>query len=115
MFIMSKRNIIIPSPDGKTSKKLYKGYVGPVENWVAQTDYFKSLVKDKKIIVTETTKDNELEKADAEKPVDNARDKADVEVEETEKEETDENKDVETSKTTKGKGTKKADAEKPEE
>ena len=113
MFIMSKRNIIIPSPDGKVSKRLYKGYVGPVETWVAQTDYFKALVKDKKIIVTETTKDNELEKADAEKPIDNARDKA--EVEETEKEETDENKDVETSKLTKGKGTKKADAEKPEE
>lgn len=102
MFIMSKRNIIIPSPDGKASKKLYKGYVGPVENWVAQTDYFKELVKDKKIIVTETTKDNELEKADAEKPVDNARDKT----EETE---------TETNKTTKGKGNKKADAEKPEE
>lgn len=100
MFIMSKRNIIIPSPDGKASKRLYKGYVGPVENWVAQTDYFKALVKDKKIIVTETTKDSELEKADAEKPVDNARDKADTE-------EPDENKDVETSKTTKGKGIKK--------
>ena len=68
MFIMSKRNIIIPSPDGKTSKKLHKGYVGTVEDWVTKTDYFKALVADKKIIITETTKDNELEKADAEKP-----------------------------------------------
>ena len=103
MFVMSKRNIIIPSPDGKMSKKLHKGYVGPVEDWVAKTDYFKDLVADKKIIITETTKDYELEKADAEKSVDNARDKAD------------ENKDIEINKTTKGKGTKKADAEKPEE
>lgn len=108
MFIMSKRNIIIPSPDGKMSKKLHKGYVGEVEDWVTKTDYFKDLVADKKIIITETTKDNELEKADAEKPIDNARDKVD-------EEKTDENKDVETSKTTKGKGSKKADAEKPEE
>ena len=102
MFIMSKRNIIIPSPDGKMSKKLHKGYVGTVEDWVTKTDYFKDLVADKKIIITETTKDNELEKADAEKPVDNARDKA----EET---------GTETSKTAKSKGAKKADAEKPEE
>lgn len=108
MFIMSKRNIIIPSPDRKMSKKLHKGYVGVVEDWVTKTDYFKDLVADKKIIITETTKDNELEKADAEKPVDNAKDKID-------EEKTDEDKDVETSKTTKGKGTKKADAEKPEE
>lgn len=108
MFIMSKRNIIIPSPDGKMSKKLHKGYVGAVEDWVTKTDYFKALVADKKIIITETTKDNELEKADAEKPVDNARDKID-------EEKTDEDKDVETSKATKGKGAKKADAEKPEE
>ena len=108
MFIMSKRNIIIPSPDGKISKRLFKGYVGPVEDWVSQTDYFKALVKDKKIIVTETTKDNELEKADAEKPIDNARDKVDVEG-------TNKDNELETSKTTKGKGTKKADAEKPEE
>lgn len=108
MFIMSKRNIIIPSPDGKMSKKLHKGYVGAVEDWVTKTDYFKALVADKKIIITETTKDNELEKADVEKPVDNARDKID-------EEKTDESKDVETSKTAKGKGTKKADVEKPEE
>ena len=108
MFIMSKRNIIIPSPDGKMSKKLHKGYVGTVEDWVTKTDYFKDLVADKKIIITETTKDNELEKADVEKPIDNARDKVD-------EEKTDEDKDVETSKTTKGKGAKKADAEKLEE
>ena len=108
MFIMSKRNIIIPSPDGKMSKKLHKGYVGAVEDWVTKTDYFKELVNDKKIIITETAKDSELEKADAEKTIDNARDRID-------EEKTDESKDVETSKTTRGKGTKKADTEKPEE
>ena len=75
MFIMCKRNIIIPSPDGKISKKLYKGYVGSVEDWVTKTDYFKALVADKKIIVTETAKDKDLEKADAEKPIDNTKGK----------------------------------------
>lgn len=67
MVVLSKRNIIIPAPDGKTKKFITKDYIGEVEKWVTETDYFKALVKDGKIVVTSTA-DKELDKA-AEKPV----------------------------------------------
>lgn len=67
MVVLSKRNIIIPAPDGKTKKFIAKDYIGEVEKWVTETNYFKALVKDGKIVVTSTA-DKELDKA-AEKPV----------------------------------------------
>lgn len=56
-FVVSNRNIIIPSPDGKTSCKLPKGYVGPVPDWAAKTAYFKALAADGKIVLSQSKKD----------------------------------------------------------
>lgn len=64
--IISKRNIIIPSPDGRQAYPIPKDYIGAVPDWVTKTKYFKELVKDGKIAVSSTTKDNALEQADAE-------------------------------------------------
>ena len=64
--IISKRNIIIPSPDGRQVFPIPKDYIGSVPDWVTKTKYFKELVKDGKIAVSSTTKDNALEQADAE-------------------------------------------------
>lgn len=76
--IISKRNIIIPSPDGRQAYPIPKDYIGSVPDWVTKTKYFKELVKDGKIAVSSTTKDNALEQADAEaeKAEQEAREKA---------------------------------------
>ena len=76
--IISKRNIIIPSPDGRQVFPIPKDYIGSVPDWVTKTKYFKELVKDGKIAVSSTTKDNALEQAtaEAEKAEQEAREKA---------------------------------------
>lgn len=76
--IISKRNIIIPSPDGRQAYPIPKDYIGSVPDWVSKTKYFKELVKDGKIAVSSTTKNNALEQADAEakKAEQEAREKA---------------------------------------
>ena len=65
MFILSKRNVIIPGPDG--GYRILKDYIGQVPDWVGRTPYFAQLVKDGKIVVTEKT-DKAVQDA-AEKPV----------------------------------------------
>lgn len=62
--VISHRNIIIPAPDGSAAFNLPKGYIGSVPKWVEETRYFRGLVKDGKVSVSESTKDNDLEKAD---------------------------------------------------
>ena len=81
--IISKRNIIIPSPDGRQAYPIPKDYIGAVPDWVTKTKYFKELVKDGKIAVSSTTKDNALEQADAE--AEKAEQEAAEKSEETEK------------------------------
>ena len=74
MVIFSKRNIVIPSNDGKIKKYIPKNFVGEVEDWVSATPYFADLVKDGKIVVTESTADKELDKAAAKDVVDHTKD-----------------------------------------
>lgn len=52
MFVLSKRNIVIPAPDGSVSVRLIRGGVANVPDWAAETEYFKSLVSDGKIVPT---------------------------------------------------------------
>lgn len=67
MFILSKRNIILPSSDGHETIRVARDFVGEIPDWATKTDYFKMLVKDGKIVPTGTT-DKDIQKA-AEKPV----------------------------------------------
>lgn len=60
--VVSNRNVIIPSPDGKTSCHLNKGYIGPVPNWVPKTAYFKALAADGKVVLSASGKDKEVDK-----------------------------------------------------
>lgn len=69
MFVVSKRNVIVPSADGSAAFPLPKGFVGPVPRWVAETAYFKALVEDGKVGVTESTGDAEVERQLEKKPV----------------------------------------------
>lgn len=61
MFVVSKRNIIIPSPDGSQAFRLPKDFMGDVPAWVSDSPYFKGLVSDGKIIVSNSKSDRSLE------------------------------------------------------
>ncbi len=53
MFVMSKRNIIIPSPDGTESVRLRRGEVAAVPEWASKTAYFKALLEDGKLLAAD--------------------------------------------------------------
>lgn len=63
MFVVSKRNIILPGPDGKKFR-MSREYMGEVPGWAAKSDYFKALVKDGKVIVSGSRKDKDVQKAE---------------------------------------------------
>ncbi len=67
MFVLSKRNIVIPAPDGSASVRLRAGMMETVPGWAAETDYFRALVRDGKVVPSGTS-DREGQKA-AEKKV----------------------------------------------
>lgn len=76
-FVASNRNIVIPSPDGAERVKLPRGYMGAVPDWAAKTAYFKALVADGKLIVSEAKPDKALERE--RKAAEKARRKAEEE------------------------------------
>ena len=73
MFVLSKRNIIIPAPDGSASVHLARGQMVDVPDWAADTAYFKALVADGKIVPSATT--DKATQAAAEKKVKTRRGK----------------------------------------
>lgn len=79
MFILSKRNIILPSPDGCQMIRVTRDFVGEIPDWAAKTSYFNELVRDGKIVPSSAA-DKDLQEA-AEKPVKARRGKAETEKE----------------------------------
>ncbi|MDY4080921.1 MAG: hypothetical protein SOY97_04755 [Candidatus Metalachnospira sp.] len=73
MFIVAKRNIVVPSNDGKESYFIPKGYIGNVPEWVGDTKYFEELVMDCKISISESKKDKDIEKAEETPVIDHAK------------------------------------------
>ena len=73
MLVLSKRNIIISSPDGSASVTLKRDGLAQVPEWAAKTAYFQALVADGKIVPT-TNKDKDTQAA-AEKKVKTRRGK----------------------------------------
>ena len=67
MFVLSKRNIVIPAPDGSAAVRLRAGMMETVPGWAAETDYVRALVRDGKVVPSGTS-DREGQKA-AEKKV----------------------------------------------
>lgn len=49
--VLPKRNIVIPSPDGKESVRLNKDVISQVPDWAPKSPYYKALVADKKLLV----------------------------------------------------------------
>ena len=50
MLVLSKRNIVLPAPDGSTAVRLRAGMMETVSDWAANTEYFKALVADGKVV-----------------------------------------------------------------
>lgn len=73
MFVLSKRNIIIPAPDGSSAVRLAREQLAEVPDWAAKTDYFQALVKDGKIVLTD--KSDKSAQAASEKKVKTRRGK----------------------------------------
>lgn len=68
MFVLAKRNIILPAPGpGVAPVALKKDLFAEVPEWAAETAYFSALVADGKIVITEHS-DKAVQTA-AEKPV----------------------------------------------
>lgn len=60
MFVLSRGNILFNGPNGETFR-LHKDLMGTVPAWVSDSAYFAALVKDGKIVVSETAKDSVVE------------------------------------------------------
>lgn len=55
MIVVSKRNIILPGPNGERFH-MPRDYMGPVPEWAEKSAYLKALVADGKVIVSEAQK-----------------------------------------------------------
>lgn len=66
MFVLSKRNIVIPAPDGSAAVRLVRGQMSTVPDWAAGAPYFKALVADGKLVLTGTG-DKDTQAADEKK------------------------------------------------
>lgn len=66
MFVLSKRNIILPSPDGTAAVRLRRGDAAEIPEWAAETPYFKALVADGKLVPSGRS-DRETQAADEKK------------------------------------------------
>ena len=73
MLVLSKRNIVIPAPDGSTSVRLRAGLMEIIPDWAANTPYFRALVRDGKIVPSDRS--DKWAQAEAEKKVKTRRGK----------------------------------------
>lgn len=64
MIIVSKNNILIPSEDQSMFFPVHRGWMGEAPGWATNTQYFRDLVADGKIIVSESRRDRDLQAAD---------------------------------------------------
>lgn len=63
MFVVSKRNIILPGPNGEKFH-MPKDYMGPVPAWAEDSTYLKALEADGKIIISASSKDKDIDAAE---------------------------------------------------
>ena len=87
MFVVSRRNIILPGPNGERFK-MQKDYMGPVPDWAKDSAYLKALEADGKVILSASGTDKDFgkkEKSPKKKPPKEEKEKPPKE--ETEEEE----------------------------
>lgn len=64
MFVMTKQAVLFRRPDGETFYAP-NGYVGAVPDWVTETKQFQRQAAAGKIVVSQTSKDKDLEAAES--------------------------------------------------
>lgn len=64
MFILARRNILLPTADHSETFRINSGDLVEVPDRFCETAYFRALVKDGKIAVPETRKDQDIIQAD---------------------------------------------------
>lgn len=60
MFVLPRVHAIIKGSNGE-SFRLYKDVMGAVPKWVEDSAYFRALVQDGKLVVSDSTKDKVVE------------------------------------------------------
>lgn len=63
MFVVSKRNIILPSPNGEKFH-MPRDYMGPVPAWAEKSAYLKALAEDGKVIISASGRDKDVDAAE---------------------------------------------------
>ena len=66
MFVVSKRNIILPGPSGEKFH-MPRDYMGPVPAWAEDSTYLKALEADGKVIISATGRDKDIDAAEKKK------------------------------------------------
>lgn len=64
MFIMAKRNLVLPSADSSQNFHVKRDYIGEIPDWATKTRYFERLVADGKIVVPASHADKDTQAAD---------------------------------------------------
>lgn len=59
MFVVSKRNILLPGPNGETFQ-MARDYMGPVPAWAEDSDYLRALAEDGKVILSDSGTDRDF-------------------------------------------------------
>ena len=59
MFVVSKRNIILPGPNGERFH-MPRDYMGPVPAWAEESAYLKALAADGKVILSDSGTDKDF-------------------------------------------------------
>ena len=59
MFVVSKRNIILPGPNGERFH-MPRDYMGPVPAWAEESAYLKALAADGKVILSDSGTDRDF-------------------------------------------------------
>lgn len=63
MFVVSKRNIILPGPNGEKFR-MPRDYMGPVPAWAEESAYLKALAEDGKVIISDSGRDKDIDAAE---------------------------------------------------
>ena len=63
MFVVSKRNIILPGPNGERFH-MPRDYMGPVPAWAEESAYLKALAADGKVIISDSGMDKDIDEAE---------------------------------------------------
>lgn len=62
MFVVSRRSIILPGPDGEKFR-MPRDYMGPVPDWAESSPYLRALVKDGKVVLSDSSCDTDIDAA----------------------------------------------------